>query len=144
MMNIINGGSHSPAPIAFQEFMIRPIGALSFSDGLRMGAEVFHCLKKVLSEKGYSTAVGDEGGFAPALSGTEEALQMIVKAIEHAGYVPGRDITLGLDCASSEFYESGIYDYRIFEGPDAKQRISRKSMCLSIDLCKSEQKVFNI
>ena len=121
MMNIINGGSHSPAPIAFQEFMIRPIGALSFSDGLRMGAEVFHCLKKVLSEKGYSTAVGDEGGFAPALSGTEEALQMIVKAIEHAGYVPGRDITLGLDCASSEFYESGIYDYRIFEGPDAKQ-----------------------
>lgn len=121
MMNIINGGSHSPAPIAFQEFMIRPIGAPSFSEGLRMGAEVFHCLKKVLAEKGYSTAVGDEGGFAPSLSGTEEALQMIIKAIEYAGYVPGRDITLALDCASSEFYESGIYDYRVFEGPDGKQ-----------------------
>ena len=121
MMNIINGGSHSPAPIAFQEFMIRPVGATSFSEGLRMGAEVFHSLKKVLSEKGYSTAVGDEGGFAPSLSGTEEALKLIIKAIENAGYVPGRDITLALDCASSEFYEGGIYDYRIFEGPDGKQ-----------------------
>ena len=121
MMNIINGGSHSPAPIAFQEFMIRPVGASSFSEGLRMGAEVFHTLKKVLSEAGYSTAVGDEGGFAPALSGTEEALNLIVKSIEKAGYVPGRDITLGLDCASSEFYEGGIYDYTVFEGPGAKQ-----------------------
>ena len=121
MMNIINGGSHSPAPIAFQEFMIRPVGASSFSEGLRMGAEVFHTLKKVLSEAGYSTAVGDEGGFAPALSGTEEALNLIVKSIEKAGYVPGRDITLGLDCASSEFYEGGIYDYTVFEGQGAKQ-----------------------
>lgn len=121
MMNIINGGSHSPAPIAFQEFMIRPVGASSFSEGLRMGAEVFHTLKKVLSEAGYSTAVGDEGGFAPALSGTEEALNLIVKSIDKAGYVPGRDITLGLDCASSEFYEGGIYDYTVFEGPGAKQ-----------------------
>ena len=120
MMNIINGGSHSPAPIAFQEFMIRPIGAPTFSEGLRMGAEVFQSLKKVLSQKGYSTAVGDEGGFAPSLSGTEEALQMIITAIENAGYVPGRDITLALDCASSEFYEDGKYDYRVFEGTDGK------------------------
>ena len=121
MMNIINGGSHSPAPIAFQEFMIRPVGAPSFSEGLRMGAEVFHSLKKVLSKKGYSTAVGDEGGFAPELSGTEEALNLIIKAIENAGYIPGRDVTLALDCASSEFYEGGIYDYTVFEGTDAKQ-----------------------
>ena len=121
MMNIVNGGSHSPAPIAFQEFMIRPIGAPSFSEGLRMGAEVFHSLKKVLAKKGYSTAVGDEGGFAPELSGIEEALDLIIKAIENAGYVPGRDVTLALDCASSEFYEGGIYDYTIFEGTDAKQ-----------------------
>ena len=121
MMNIVNGGSHSPAPIAFQEFMIRPIGAPSFSEGLRMGAEVFHSLKKVLAKKGYSTAVGDEGGFAPELSGTEEALDLIIKAIENAGYVPGRDVTLALDCASSEFYEGGIYDYTIFEGTGAKQ-----------------------
>lgn len=121
MMNIINGGSHSPAPIAFQEFMIRPVGAPSFSEGLRMGAEVFHSLNKVLSKKGYSTAVGDEGGFAPELSGTEEALNLIIKAIENAGYVPGRDVTLALDCASSEFYEGGLYDYTIFEGKDAKQ-----------------------
>ena len=121
MMNIINGGSHSPAPIAFQEFMIRPVGARSFYEGLRMGAEVFHNLKKVLKEKGYSTAVGDEGGFAPSLSGTDEALQLIITAIKNAGYVPGRDITLALDCASSEFYENGIYDYRVFEGPNGKQ-----------------------
>ena len=121
MMNIINGGSHSPAPIAFQEFMIRPVGASSFCEGLRMGAEVFHCLKKVLKEHGYSTAVGDEGGFAPSLSGTEEALQVIITAIKNAGYVPGRDITLALDCASSEFYENGIYDYRVFEGQNGKQ-----------------------
>ena len=121
MMNIINGGSHSPAPIAFQEFMIRPVGAPSFSEGLRMGAEVFHSLKMVLKEKGYSTAVGDEGGFAPELSGTEEALSLIIKAIEKAGYVPGRDVTLALDCASSEFYEAGIYDYTVFEGEGAKQ-----------------------
>ena len=103
MMNIINGGSHSDAPIAFQEFMIRPIGAPSFKEGLRYGAEVFHSLKKVLHERGLSTAVGDEGGFAPALKGTEDALKCIVKAIELAGYTPGKDITIGLDCAASEF-----------------------------------------
>lgn len=121
MMNIINGGSHSSSPIAFQEFMIRPVGAPSFSEGLRMGAEVFHSLKKVLKDKGYSTGVGDEGGFAPPLAGIEEALELIITAIENAGYVPGKDITLGLDCASSEFYESGIYDYRLFEGEKGRQ-----------------------
>lgn len=120
MMNIINGGSHSDSPIAFQEFMIRPVGALSFSEGLRMGDEVFHSLKKILKERGLSTAVGDEGGFAPVLSGTEEALELIMMAIDHAGYVPGKDVTLGLDCASSEFYNDGIYDYRIFEGEKGK------------------------
>lgn len=116
MMNIINGGSHSDSPIAFQEFMIRPVGALTFREGLRMGAEVFHSLKSVLRDKGFSTAVGDEGGFAPLLAGTEEALSLILKAVEKAGYIPGRDVTLALDCASSEFYVDGIYDYSIFEG----------------------------
>ena len=121
MMNIINGGSHSSSPIAFKEFMIRPVGAPSFSEGLRMGAEVFHTLKQVLKEKGYSTAVGDEGGFAPPLADIEEALELIITAIEKAGYIPGRDITIALDCASSEFYENGVYDYRIFEGEKGKQ-----------------------
>jgi len=109
MMNIINGGSHSDAPIAFQEFMIRPVGAKSFKEGLRAGAEIFHSLKKVLHDKGLSTAVGDEGGFAPNLSGgTEEALESILTAIKNAGrYEPGRDVTIGLDCAASEFYENG-------------------------------------
>ena len=121
MMNIINGGSHSDSPIAFQEFMIRPVGALTFKDGLRMGAEVFHSLKGVLRERGLSTAVGDEGGFAPLLDGTEDALQLIIKAIEKAGYLPGRDVTLALDCASSEFYSDGIYDYSIFEGAKGRK-----------------------
>ena len=120
MMNILNGGSHSDSPIAFQEFMIRPVGAPSFAEGLRMGAEVFHALKMVLRERGLSTAVGDEGGFAPKLSGTEQAIQLILLAIENAGYQPGREITLALDCASSEFYKAGRYDYRIFEGEKAK------------------------
>lgn len=120
MMNILNGGSHSDSPIAFQEFMIRPVGATSFAEGLRMGAEVFHALKMVLRERGLSTAVGDEGGFAPKLSGTEQAIQLILLAIDNAGYQPGRDITLALDCASSEFYKAGRYDYRIFEGEKAK------------------------
>lgn len=111
MMNIINGGAHSDAPICFQEFMIRPIGATSFREGIRMGTEVFHNLKSVLKERGLSTAVGDEGGFAPKLEGTEDALNCIIKAIEKAGYVPGRDVTIGLDCASSEFYEDGKYHY---------------------------------
>ncbi|MFC2123930.1 phosphopyruvate hydratase [Bacteroidota bacterium] len=117
MMNIINGGSHSDAPIAFQEFMIRPVGAPTFSDALRMGAEVFHNLKKILHNKGLSTAVGDEGGFAPNLAGgTEEALDSILKAIEAAGYKPGEDLTIALDCAASEFYVNGKYDYTKFEG----------------------------
>lgn len=119
MMNIMNGGSHSDSPVAFQEFMIRPVGAESFSEGLRMGAEVFHTLKKILKEKCLSTAVGDEGGFAPELSGVDEALSLIVKAIEKAGYLPGQDVTIALDCASSEFYLDGYYDYTKFEGKDA-------------------------
>ncbi len=121
MMNIINGGSHSDAPIAFQEFMIRPLGAPSFREGLRMGAEVFHSLKKVLKERGLSTAVGDEGGFAPALKGTEDALESILKAIRNAGYEPGKDITIALDCAASEFFVNGVYDYTKFEGSGGKK-----------------------
>ncbi|MDD2327404.1 MAG: phosphopyruvate hydratase [bacterium] len=125
MMNIINGGSHSDAPIAFQEFMIRPVGANSFREGLRMGAEVFHALKKVLHDKGLSTAVGDEGGFAPKLDGgTEEALESILTAIKNAGYEPGKDVMIGLDCAASEFYKNGVYDYSKFEGPNGKKRNS--------------------
>ncbi|MFO7574547.1 MAG: phosphopyruvate hydratase [Bacteroidales bacterium] len=121
MMNIINGGSHSDAPIAFQEFMIRPIGAPTFREGLRMGAEVFHSLKKVLKERGLSTAVGDEGGFAPALKGTEDALESILKAVRDAGYEPGKDITIALDCAASEFFVNGVYDYTKFEGSGGKK-----------------------
>ena len=124
MMNIINGGSHSDAPIAFQEFMIRPVGAPSFREGLRMGAEVFHALKKVLHDRGLSTAVGDEGGFAPALNGTEDALESIIAAIKAAGYEPGKDVRIGLDCASSEFYKDGVYDYTIFEGDKGVKRTS--------------------
>jgi len=128
MMNIINGGSHSDATIAFQEFMIRPIGASSFREGLRMGAEVFHALKKVLSSKGLSTAVGDEGGFAPMLGGTEEAIESILSAIKNAGYKPGRaedggDVSIAMDCAASEFYKDGVYDYSIFE-PNGVKRTS--------------------
>lgn len=126
MMNIINGGSHSDAPIAFQEFMIRPIGANSFKEGLRMGAEVFHALKNVLHAKGLSTAVGDEGGFAPALSGTEAAIEAIIEAIGKAGYIPGEDVRIALDCASSEFYIDGVYDYTKFEGPEGVKRTSRQ------------------
>lgn len=124
MMNIINGGSHSDAPIAFQEFMIRPVGAASFKEGLRMGAEVFHALKKVLHDRGLSTAVGDEGGFAPNLEGTEEALNSIIAAIKAAGYEPGKDVMIGMDCASSEFYKDGIYDYTKFEGEKGVKRTS--------------------
>ena len=116
MMNILNGGAHSDAPIAFQEFMIRPIGAKSLKEAVRIGAEVFHSLKKLLHARGLSTAVGDEGGFAPALKSIEDALDMIMQAIDHAGYLPGKDVTIALDCASSEFYKDGLYDYKIFEG----------------------------
>ncbi len=122
MMNIINGGSHSDAPIAFQEFMIRPVGACCFREGLRMGAEVFHALKKVLKARGLSTAVGDEGGFAPALNGTEDALNSILEAIRTAGYEPGKDVTIALDCASSEFFKEGVYDYTKFEGACGAKR----------------------
>lgn len=123
MMNIINGGSHSDAPIAFQEFMIRPVGAPTFSEALRMGAEVFHNLKSIIKEKGLSTAVGDEGGFAPNFKGgTEEALESVLKAIEKAGYKAGSDITIAMDCAASEFFVNGKYDYAKFEGPSGKVR----------------------
>jgi len=128
MMNIINGGSHSDAPIAFQEFMIRPVGAKSFHEGLRMGAEVFHSLKKVLHDRNLSTAVGDEGGFAPALKGTEDALESIITAIEKAGYKAGKDVMIGLDCAASEFYKDGIYDYSKFEGPNGAKRTSAQQV----------------
>jgi enolase len=120
MMNIVNGGSHSDAPIAFQEFMIRPVGAPSFREGLRVGAEVFHNLKKLLKDRGLSTAVGDEGGFAPTFNGTEDAVETILKAIEKAGYKPGRkadggQVSLAFDCAASEFFADGVYDYGKFE-----------------------------
>ena len=111
MMNIINGGAHSDAPICFQEFMIRPVGACCFPEAIRWGTEVFHALKKVLKDRGLSTGVGDAGGFAPALKSTDDALSAIIDAIVAAGYQPGRDITIGLDCASSEFYKDGMYDY---------------------------------
>lgn len=126
MMNIINGGSHSDAPIAFQEFMIRPVGAASFKEALRMGAEVFHALKSVLHAKGLSTAVGDEGGFAPALPGTEAAIETVLEAISKAGYMPGRDVRIALDCASSEFYIDGVYDYTKFEGANGVKRTTQQ------------------
>ncbi|MDM1292830.1 phosphopyruvate hydratase [Sphingobacterium sp. N143] len=126
MMNIINGGSHSDAPIAFQEFMIMPVGAPSFSEALRWGAEVFHTLKKILHDRNLSTAVGDEGGFAPTFEGTEDAIETVLKAIETAGYKPGQDICLALDCASSEFYKDGKYDYTKFEGDKGAVRTSEE------------------
>jgi enolase len=131
MMNIINGGAHSDAPIAFQEFMIRPIGAKNFREGLRMGAEVFHSLKKVLKERGLSTAVGDEGGFAPELKGTEDALDSILKAVTNAGYKAGRkedggNVSIALDCAASEFYENNKYNYKKFEGDKGAVRSSEE------------------
>lgn len=122
MMNIINGGSHSDAPIAFQEVMIRPIGASNVKEAVRMGAEIFHHLKKVLHDRGLSTSVGDEGGFAPALDGTEDALDSVLKAIANAGYKAGEQVTFALDCASSEFYEDGVYDYTKFEGDKSAKR----------------------
>ena len=129
MMNIINGGSHSDAPIAFQEFMIRPIGASSFSEALRMGAEIFHHLKSILKSKGLSTAVGDEGGFAPSfVGGTEEALESVLKAIDAAGYKAGQEITIAMDCAASEFYEEGNYNYAKFEGENGKVRTSAEQV----------------
>ena len=126
MMNIINGGSHSDAPIAFQEFMVMPIGAKSFTHAMQMGSEIFHHLKKVLHSRGLSTAVGDEGGFAPTLDGTEDALETILKAIENAGYKAGDEVKIALDCAAAEFYEDGVYEYTKFEGEKGVKRTSEE------------------
>lgn len=126
MMNIINGGAHSDAPIAFQEFMIMPVKAASFSEAIKMGTEIFHNLKKVLHDRGLSTAVGDEGGFAPTLDGTEDALETILKAIEKAGYKGGDEVMIALDCAAAEFYEDGKYNYAKFEGDKGVVRTSEE------------------
>ncbi|MBL30789.1 MAG: phosphopyruvate hydratase [Flavobacteriaceae bacterium] len=134
MMNIINGGSHSDAPIAFQEFMIIPSGAKTFSHAIKMGTEIFHNLKKVLVSKKLSTSVGDEGGFAPKLKGTEDALDTILLAINNAGYKPGNDINIALDCASSEFFKNNKYDYTIFEGNNGKIRSSKQQAEYLIEL----------
>ena len=134
MMNIINAGSHSDAPIAFQEFMIMPVKAESFSQALQMGSEIFHNLKKVLHDRGLSTAVGDEGGFAPTFKGTEDALETIKKAVEKAGYKFGDEVKIALDCASSEFYENGIYDYTKFEGEKGKKRTSAEQVAYLTEL----------
>lgn len=128
MMNLLNGGRHSDAPVAFQEFMIRPIGARSVRQAVQMGAEVFSALKSVLKKKGYSTAVGDEGGFAPALRGAEEPLELLVQAIEIAGYTPGKEVTLALDCAASEYHRGGIYDYTLFEGTQGQRRTTEEQV----------------
>ena len=136
MMNVINGGSHSDAPIAFQEFMIRPVGAPSFREAIRMGAECFHSLKKVLKDRGLSTAVGDEGGFAPTFKGTEDALDTLCKAVEAAGYVVGKDITFALDCAASEFFSDGVYDYTKFEGEGGAKRNSEEQADYLAELCE--------
>jgi len=128
MMNIINGGSHSDAPIAFQEFMILPVGAESFSEALRWGSEIFHNLSKLLKERKLSTAVGDEGGFAPNFEGIEDAVETILKAIDRAGLKAGKDVYLGFDCASSEFYSDGVYDYTKFEGDKRVKRNSKEQV----------------
>lgn len=126
MMNIINGGSHSDAPIAFQEFMVMPVKAENFSHAMQMGSEIFHHLKKVLHDRNLSTAVGDEGGFAPTLDGTEDALETIALAVKNAGYTLGDDIMIALDCAAAEFYVNGKYDYSKFEGTTGKIRSSQE------------------
>ena len=126
MMNIINGGSHSDAPIAFQEFMVMPVGAESFSHAMQMGTEIFHHLKKVLHDRDLSTAVGDEGGFAPTLDGTEDALDTIIKAVGNAGYKAGENVMIALDCAAAEFYKDGVYDYTLFEGDKGVKRSSEE------------------
>ena len=136
MMNIINGGSHSDAPIAFQEFMIIPISAENFAHAMKMGSEIFHSLKKVLKSRDLSTSVGDEGGFAPKLNGTEDALETIQKAVSDSGYIFGKDIMIALDCASAEFFKDGFYDYRIFEGPEGKLRDSKQQAEYLADLSK--------
>ena len=136
MMNIINGGSHSDAPIAFQEFMVMPIGAESFTQAMKMGSEIFHHLKKVLHDRGLSTAVGDEGGFAPTLNGTEDALETILIAIKNAGYKAGSEVMIALDCAAAEFYNDGVYDYTKFEGDKGVKRSSAEQAKYLTDLSK--------
>ncbi|MBK78002.1 MAG: phosphopyruvate hydratase [Flavobacteriaceae bacterium] len=136
MMNIINGGSHSNAPIAFQEFMIIPVGGKFFSEALKMGTEIFHNLKKILSKKNLNTSVGDEGGFAPELTGTEDALETIIDSIIESGYKPKEDVVIALDCASSEFYKDGIYDYSIFEGSSGLKRTSDEQVDYLESLCE--------
>ena len=136
MMNIINGGSHSDAPIAFQEFMVMPTGAKSFSHAMQIGTEIFHHLKKVLHDRGLSTAVGDEGGFAPVLEGTEDALDTIIKAISNAGYIAGEQVMIALDCAAAEFFKDGIYDYTLFEGNSGVKRTSKEQASYLADLSK--------
>ena len=139
MMNIINGGSHSDAPIAFQEFMIVPVSANSFSHAMQIGSEIFHSLKKVLKKRNLTTSVGDEGGFAPELNGTEDALQTIKDATHDSGYEFGKDIMIALDCASSEFYSNGKYDYSIFEGKKGLVRTSNEQANYLAELCKNIQ-----
>ena len=134
MMNIVNGGSHSDAPIAFQEFMVMPVKAENFTQAIKMGSEIFHNLKKLLHDRGLNTAVGDEGGFAPTFDGTEDALDTIMKAIEKAGYKGGEDVMLALDCAAAEFYKDGKYDYTIFEGDKGVVRSSEEQAAYIAEL----------
>lgn len=136
MMNIINGGSHSDAPIAFQEFMVMPVKAKNFTHAMQMGSEIFHQLKKVLHDRNLSTAVGDEGGFAPTLEGTEDALDTIAKATEKAGYTLGDDVMIALDCAAAEFFIDGKYDYSKFEGESGKIRTSEEQASYLAELCE--------
>ena len=136
MMNIINGGSHSDAPIAFQEFMVMPVKATSFTHAIQIGSEIFHHLKKVLHDRNLSTAVGDEGGFAPTLDGTEDALNTIARATEAAGYQLGDEVMIALDCASAEFYENGVYDYTKFEGDKGQKRSSKQQADYLAELCE--------
>ena len=136
LMNIINGGSHSDSPISFQEFMIVPIGASNFSHALQIGNEVFHNLKLILKSRGLSTAVGDEGGFAPDLEGTEDAINTIIKAVEKAGYKIKEDVMIALDCASSEFFKDGYYDYSIFESGNNLKLTSEEQVNFLVDLCE--------
>ncbi len=144
MMNIINGGAHSDAPIDFQEFMIRPVGLPSFREGLRAGCEVFHALKKVLQARGLSTAVGDEGGFAPNLNGVEDALDVIIQAIEKAGYAPGKDIVIGLDVAASEFYDRKAKLYVFKKAAKAGKKAEKKSAAEMVELYRKLQSKYPI
>ena len=134
MMNVINGGAHANNNLDLQEFMIIPIGAPSFHEAVRYGAETFHALKKIINGRGMSTAVGDEGGFAPNIDSHEEAIELIIEAIKAAGYEPGKDVKIGMDCASSEFFKNGIYDYSIFEGENGKKRTADEQIAYLEDL----------